>query len=428
MRENQSDWKATFFTIWAGQQFSLIGSHLVQFALVWWLTKTTGSATVLAMATLVAMLPQVVLGPLTGVLVDRWNRRVVMIIADGAIALASVGLAYLFWIEAVQVWHVYLIMVIRSIGGGFHWPAMAASTSLMVPKEHLARVAGLNQTMQGTMNIVAPPLGAILLYLLPMHGIMGIDVGTAAIAILPLLFISIPQPTRTATMGGDKPSFLAEIRAGFLYVWGWHGLFLVLIMATLINFAVNPAFSLLPILVTKHFAGEAFHLGWLNSAFGIGIVLGGLALSIWGGFRRRILTTLMGILGMGIGILTLGLVPGSGFWIAVGAIFFAGMMSPLINGPLQALVQSEVAPDMQGRVFTLAASLTAAMSPLSLAVAGPLADLLGIQFWYVIGGAAMLLMGIGAFFVPAILHLEDKPTKEPPEEDGTVASVEAPVD
>lgn len=161
-------WKAPFFTIWTGQQVSLIGSSLVQFAIVWWLTKTTGSATVLATATLVAMLPQIVIGPFSGALVDRFSRRWVMILADGATALSSVVLAYLFWANVVAIWHVYLIMAFRSIGGGFQWPAMSASTALMVPEQHLTRVAGLTQTMQGVTNIVSPPLGAILLALLPM--------------------------------------------------------------------------------------------------------------------------------------------------------------------------------------------------------------------------------------------------------------------
>ena len=153
-----SNWKIPFFAIWAGQAFSLIGSGLVQFALVWWLTSTTGSATVLATGTLVAILPGVVLGPFAGALVDRWNRRIVMMAADGFIALATLGLAVLYALGAMQIWHVYVIMFLRSLGGASHWPAMQASTSLMVPEEHLARVAGLNQTMQGALNIVAPPI------------------------------------------------------------------------------------------------------------------------------------------------------------------------------------------------------------------------------------------------------------------------------
>lgn len=141
---NSKKWMAPFFTVWVGGAFSLLGSQLVQFALIWWLTESTGSATVLATASLVGLLPQVLLGPLVGALVDRWSRRWVMIVADSATALATIGLALLFWNGSIQIWHVYLLMFIRSIGGGFHWSAMQASTSLMVPKEHLSRIQGLN--------------------------------------------------------------------------------------------------------------------------------------------------------------------------------------------------------------------------------------------------------------------------------------------
>ena len=161
-------WAPRFFAIWTGQAFSLLGSMLVQFALVWWLTQTTGSATVLAMATLVAVLPGIVIGPFAGALVDRWNRRLIMIVADSLIALVTLWLIYLYATGRMQVWQVYVAMFLRAALGGFHWPAMQSSTSLMVPKEHLARVAGLNQTMMGVMNIISPPLGALLLSVLPL--------------------------------------------------------------------------------------------------------------------------------------------------------------------------------------------------------------------------------------------------------------------
>jgi len=406
MPKERHHWKTRFFTIWTGQQFSLIGSALVQFALVWWLTKTTGSATVLATATLVAIIPQVLIGPFAGPLIDRFSRRKVMIIADGGIALASAALAYLFFAGIAQVWHIYLIMVIRAIGGGFHWPAMTASTTLMVPDKHLTRVAGLNQTMQGATNIVAPPLGAILLSILPMYGILGIDVFTAALAIGPLFFVPIPQPA--IAEGEEEMPYFEQIRAGFHYVWRWKGLLFVIGMAMVINFAVQPAFSLLPLLVKKHFSAGALQLGWLESAFGIGVVLGGLALSIWGGFRRRIFTSLVGIVGMGIGILVVGFLPSSALLIALGPLFLVGIMNPLANGPLQSLIQSTVSPEMQGRVFTLLGSLVTAMSPLSLAMAGPIADWLGIQFWYVTGGVIMIAIGVIALFIPKVIHIEDE--------------------
>lgn len=155
-------WKSRFFTIWFGQAFSLLGSMLVQFALVWWMTRTTGSATVLATATLAAILPGIVIGPFAGALVDRWSRKWVMIVADGSIALATGALIYLYSVGLMQVWHIYAIMFVRSVFGSFHWAAMQASTSLLVPSAELSRVAGMNQALYGGMNIISPPLGALL--------------------------------------------------------------------------------------------------------------------------------------------------------------------------------------------------------------------------------------------------------------------------
>ncbi|HXD11375.1 MAG TPA: MFS transporter, partial [Anaerolineales bacterium] len=213
------NWAARFFTIWTGQAFSLFGSALVQFALIWWLTQKTGSGTVLAFATLAGMLPQVVFGPFAGALVDRGNRRVIMILADGFIALASLVLIYLFATGQVQVWHVYVIMGIRSLGGAFHFPAMSASTPLMVPENQLTRVNGLNQTLQGLNGMVAPPVGALLISVLPTQGILMVDVATAILAILPLLFLSIPQPERKHISSTEKkPSLLQDIREAVMYI------------------------------------------------------------------------------------------------------------------------------------------------------------------------------------------------------------------
>jgi DHA3 family macrolide efflux protein-like MFS transporter len=411
-----SDWKRRFFTIWTGQAFSLFGSSLVQFALIWWITQKTGSATILATATMVALLPQIFLGPIAGALIDRWNRRFVLIVADGAIALFSLGLAVLFLLGKEQVWQIYVIMFIRSLGGAFHWPTMQASTSLMVPDKHLSRVAGLNQTLQGAMSIVAPPVGALLLSVMPMYGIILIDVLTAIIAILPLFFIPIPQPIKAAVIQQVEGfrSVIKDMATGFRYVIAWPGMLIILILAALLNFLLNPAFSLMPLLVTKVFNGTAYHLGLLESVFGIGVVVGGLILSTWGGFKKRVITSMLGLIGMGIGILMIGLSGANTFWIAVAGMALGGLMNPLVNGPLFAIVQATVEPSMQGRVFTLLGSLSAAMSPLSLAVAGPLADKLGIPIWYIISGIACVLMGVVSFMVKPVMQLETRSMKTTP--------------
>ncbi len=399
-----SGWKRRFFTIWIGQQLSWIGSSLAQFALVWWITKTTGSATVLAIGVLFSVLPGVALGPFVGALVDRWSRRRVMMIADGVVALASLALVLLFWSGAIRIWHIYVIMLVRAIGGTFHWPAMTASTPLMVPQRHLSRVAGLNQAMGGAVNIISPPLGALLLGLLPLHQIMAIDVITAVFAIAPLFFIPIPQPERTS---GVKPTLWADIREGFRYVWSWPGLLAICLLAMVLNFLINPPMALMPILVTRHLGGTALRLAWMNSAWGAGLVVGGLVLSAWGGFRRRIVTMLLGIIGTGVGVLLVGLTPASFFALAPIGLFFGAAMNALCNGSAFAVLQQVVTPSVQGRVFTLVTSLCGAMTPLSMAIAGPLADAVGVRTLYIVGGAVQVVLGAGAFLVPVIMHIED---------------------
>jgi DHA3 family macrolide efflux protein-like MFS transporter len=402
------NWASSFFPIWIGQAFSLFGSQLVQFALIWWLTSTTGSATVLATATLVGLLPQVFLMPIAGTFVDRWNRRVTMIVADGLVAMATLTLVALFWMGNVQVWQVYLLMFVRAAAGSFHWPAMQASTSLMVPEKHLSRVQGLNQMLNGGLNIIAAPLGAVLLAVFPMQGVLLIDIGTALLAILPLFFVTVPQPARSSTNAapGEKPSALQDFRAGLRYVMSWPGLMIIGIMATLINLLLTPAYALMPILVTKHFAGGAMQFAWMESVFGIGVILGGLILSVWGGFRRRIYTSMLGLVGMGIGSLLIGFVPASAFSLAVAGAFLMGIASPITNGPLFAALQAVVAPDMQGRVFTLVGSVAAAMTPLGLIVAGPVADAVGVQAWFIIGGLVTVAMAFAGLLIPAVVNFE----------------------
>ncbi len=402
-------WATPFFTIWTGQAFSLLGSQLVQFALIWWLTKTTGSATVLATASLAGLLPQVVLGPIIGTLVDRWNRRLTMILADGAIALATFGLALLFLSGRVEIWHVYLLMFIRSTAGGFHWPAMQASTSLMVPKEHLARIQGLNQMLQGGMNIASAPLGAVLLDILSIQGILFIDIATAAMAIVPLFFIAVPQPKPDASPEAEvqKNTFWQDFRLGLRYMFGWSGLVIIALMATLINFLLNPAGAMMPILVTKHFGGGAMQFAGLESTLGVGVIVGGVLLSIWGGFRRRVLTSMMGLIGIGLGSVLVGFAPASAYFMAVAGMFIMGFALPITNGPLLAAVQAAVAPEMQGRVFTLISSAASAMTPLGLIIAGPVVDRFGVQSWYIMAGVSSIAMALSGCLIPAVMNLEE---------------------
>ena len=332
-----------------------------------------------------------------------------MLLTDGLIALATLVLALMFWAGVVQTWHVFAILFIRALGGAFHWPAMQASTSLMVPKEYLTRVQGFNQMLQGGLNIASAPLGALLLGFFPLQGILFIDLVTAVIAIGALLIIHVPQPERAPSSSAATffSEFRADLRAGLQYVWSWPALLLLMLMAVIINLVINPAFALLPLLVTEHFGGEALHLGAVEAMFGFGILIGGLLLGVWGGFQRRVLTSLVGLIGMGIGTLLMGMAPANMMWLAFVAAFIIGSTNSLVNGPVQAVFQATIEPEMQGRVFTLLGSAAGAMSPIGLIIAGPVADLLGIRSWFIFGGSVTLLMGIAGFFMPVLLHIED---------------------
>ena len=400
-------WAGRFFTIWSGQALSLFGSALVQFALIWWLTQESGSATVLAVATLVGMLPQIVIGPFAGALVDRWNRRIIMIAADGTIAIFSLLLAYLFATGAVQIWHIYAVMAMRALGGAFHYPAMAASTPLMVPNEQLTRINGLNQALQGVNSLAAPPIGALLLGILPTQGILLIDVGTALLAILPLLFLSVPQPKRHDEQTEVKPNLFQDVRNGLDYIRTIPGFTAIIFMALFLNFLLVPTAALLPLLVTKHFGRGALELGLLESVMGVGILAGGILLSVWGGFKKKIATSLTGIIGLGVGVMLVGLAPANLFVLALTGNIVLGLMLPIANGPIGALMQTIVRPDMQGRVMSLVNSGATAISPLGLLIAGPFSDWLGIRVWFWAGGILCVMIAIAAFFRPVIMNVEN---------------------
>ena len=394
--------------IFAGQAFSLFGSRLVQFALVWWITETTGLASTLAFASIVAMLPQVLLGPFAGALVDRWNRKTVMMVSDSFIALVVVALAFLYGTGSIRLWHVFLAMFTRSLGGAFQWPTMQATTSLMVDRESLSRVAGMNQSLMGLVAIVAPPLGAFLMQVIPIQTILLIDVVTAVLAVGSLFFIKVPQPSREQAEVLGLKTILMDMREGAVFVWGWKGLRIIMGMSMVINFLMNPAFSLLPLVVTNHFGGGAVELGWLQSANGVGMIAGGLLLGAWGGFKKRVVTAMTSLVISGVFIVAFSFMSPELFLLAVGCVFVFAVFNAMANGTFFSSLQAVIPPRMQGRVFTILMSLSGGMTPVGLAFAGPVSDRLGLFIWFRIGGFVLALMGAVAFFIPAVMNLEEE--------------------
>ena len=401
-------WPEPFFVLWGSQALAALTSEVLQFALIWWLTAAFDSATVVGVATMTALLPRALLGPFMGALVDRWNRRIVLLASHGVIIVSLLCLGYLFWAEATSLGVVYLIILARACGKSFQMPAMLASTALMAPGKHLPRIAGLNQMLQGLILVVSPALGAVLVHALPLPVIVAVDVAGALLAVAVLLFVALPNPQRDARAGAPRAgwrSLWEDVRAGLRYVWDWRGAPEMLGISAAMNFLSTPAFMLTSMLVIRRFGGAEREFGIIGAAVGMGMVCGGMGLSVWGGFRRPMQTSLVGIVGMALAILVAGLAPASSFWLAVGSMAAGGFMTPVCMAPIQALVQKSVAPTMQGRVLSLLDSISTAIAPLSVAIAGPVFDSLGPQVWYVGAGVLALFIGLRGFTLPRVLNL-----------------------
>jgi DHA3 family macrolide efflux protein-like MFS transporter len=346
-----------------------------------------------------------------------------MVAADGAIAAFTAILTLLYWWGSVETWHVYAILFLRALGAAFHGPAMTASTSLMAPKEQLTRVAGMNQTRQAITRIAVAPLSALLVALLPIQSILAIDILTALLAIGPLLFIAIPQPEsfglhRSDSSSGRRESggrsVIHEMGDGLRYLWSWRGLFIAITTVSLVFLFQQPAATLIPLLVKRHFGGGAAEWGWTTMAYNVGAVLGGILMSTWGGFRKRVMTMLCGGLLCGVVNLVRGLVPAHALWLFVAVELLAGPAGAMFFVSLKAVLQSTVPPEMQGRVFSLQNSLLFAMGPLGLSVLGPLADVWGIQTLYLLTAATCFAVALVWILSRSVRHLEDGPPEQAP--------------
>ena len=400
-----------FLLIWSSQAVSLLGSSLVSFALIWWLTESTGSGTILAVATIVTIMPRLVLSPIIGTLVDRWPRRLIMLGADSLTALATLLLALLFSLNIQSIYLVYVLMFVRGLGTAFHGPAMIASTSLMVAEKHFSRVAGLNNALRGAMSILAPLAGALLVELLPLHLILAVDVLSALPAIGTLLFVVVPQPAKVDPSA--TASILTELKEGVKYITSWRGLMLLIGVYAMVHFLLAPATALMPLLVTDYFGGGALQLAWMQSATGVGLVAGGLFLGVWGGFERRMATAMVALAFMGLGMILIGLVPPAWFGLAVAGMFLIGFTLSFVTSLRLAVLQAVVPPAIQGRVITMVLSATALTDPFGLALAGPLSDSVGVRTWYLLGGLITVVVAVGALYAPAIMAIEDQVVPAP---------------
>lgn len=404
------NWKRLFIPFWVSQLLSIFGSALVQFTLVWWLTQETGSATVLATATLVGLLPTIIVQPFAGAIVDRLSRKKVIIIADALIALATLGLGILFFMDKAQVWHIYAVMLFRAIGSAFHYPAQMATVPLMVPDGQLSRIAGLNQAANGIINIISAPLGALVLELIGVEGSLVIDVATASLAVAIVSFIPFPRQQKLESRGkGWFRTILHDMKDGFTYLMRWKGLVVLTGLALVFKMALSPAFTLIPLLVYQHLGGGAAQYSLVEVVAGVGIILGGILLGVWGGFKKRVYTMFTGALGLGLGILALGFLPQGRFPLILLPMFLIGFMIPIVDGPITAILQARIDNEYQGRVMTIFGSLINLSGPIGLIAAGPVADALGLQVWFIAAGVLVIASILFGAFNKHMLSIDTSP-------------------
>ncbi|MDQ0920581.1 MFS transporter [Paenibacillus sp. V4I5] len=400
----QQNWKRSFFTIWAGQAVSLITSSVLQMAIIWYLTDTTGSAMVLSMATMVGFLPQAILGTMIGVLVDRWNRKLIMIGADLIIAAAGAALAVVAITIDLPIWVVMIVLFIRSIGTAFHTPALSAVTPLLVPEDQLTKCAGYSQSVQSVSYILSPAIGAFLYATWELNAIIAIDVLGALIACITVAMVVIPKQM---TQGESvKSNFFEEAIEGYRTFRESKGLFALLWIGALYAFVFMPINALFPLMSMSYFGGTATHASIVEIVFAVGMLVGGLLLGVWGGLKNRALSIIFSISLMGITLFISGLLPINGFLIFVLCSAMMGFSSPFYSGVQMALIQEKIQPEYLGRVFGLLGSITSFAIPIGLIVSGIFADRIGINTWFMLSGVCIIAIALLCVLLPSIRHLD----------------------
>ncbi len=359
-----------FLFIWFGQLISLLGSGLTNFALGIWVYQHTGSVTLFALISLFTTLPYMVISPVAGALVDRWNRRWVMIISDSGAGIATLILTILLFSDRLEIWHIYLITSINSFFGTFQKPAYIAATTLIVPKSYLSRASGMVQLGEAVSQLLAPILAGLLIVTIKLHGIILIDFATFIFGVVTLLGVQFPHLETRITKKRQKTSILREALSGWTYLTARPGLLALLLFFTTNNLLVGVVSVLVTPLVLS-FASST-ELGMVMSIGGTGMLVGSLVMSTWGGPPRHI----NGVFGFmflsGLCIVAAGLRASIPLLVIASFLAFFGM--PIINGSSQIIFQKKVDPQMQGRVFAFNLAFRTASSPIAYGIAGPLAD------------------------------------------------------
>lgn len=399
------NWKRVFAIICTGQFLSILTSSIVNFAIVLWLSLETGSAEVLAFATMAALLPQSVLGLFTGIFIDRWKRKRVMIMADSFIAFCTLILAVLFYFDLAKISHIYVLLALRSVGSAFHMPAMQASVPLLAPKSELMRIAGINQVIQSVCNIAGPALAGLFITMMKMTNILLLDVAGAAFACLSLCFVFIPDPSHEER--NSELHLWREAKEAIMEVRNQYGLSWLFLLSILATFVIMPVSVLFPLMTLNHFAGNAFQVSLVEVSWGGGALLAGALLGLKKYRWNEILLINGMYIALGLTFLFSGLLPVSGFiWFAV-LTALGGVCGSLYFATFTTVIQSRIDPGVMGRVFSFYMSFSMLPSMIGLLSTGFLADSIGLGNTFIISGGFLCLIGIISFFIPSLISLKE---------------------
>lgn len=419
-----------FIIIWLGQIVSLLGTTMSTFALTIWAYQLTGSATALALVGFFFLTPMLVISPIAGAIVDRKDRKLMMMVSDLASGIATVIALILYSAGLLQIWHLYITSAISGLFQAFQWPAYSAAITTMLPKEQYGRANGLMSLAETGSGIFAPLLAGALIGVIGIGGILTIDVVTFVFAVTALLFVHIPSPKRTEEGQEVRGSLLKEAAYGFRYILKRPSLLGLQTVFLLGNFFMSIAFAIMAPLILSRTGNNELIFGSVNSAGAVGGFVGGLLMSAWGGPKKRVHGVLMGwVISSLFGVALLGIGQTLPIWVA--ASFIGSFLVPVINGSNQAIWQAKVAPDIQGRVFSIRRLIAWFVNPLAMLIAGPLADFVmepamqpggalaptfgwlvgvgpgaGIGLIFVMCGILASLVGVGGYLFPVVRNAE----------------------
>jgi DHA3 family macrolide efflux protein-like MFS transporter len=395
--ESMPGWKKKVSVFLVGQTITTFGSLLVQYALLWHLTLTTKSGVVLALAAVFGFLPQAVVSIFAGVWADRVNRKVMIILSDSTIALATLVLAFFMLSGVDDLWLIFLVMAVRSVGAGIQMPAISALIPQIVPTDKLMRVNGINSSVQSSLLIIGPVAAAGIYSTLSLAAILFVDVVTAVIGLSLLATIAVPTLSRAAS--DDKPSYFTDLREGLKYIFSNDLVRWVMAIYSIVFLLVVAPSNLSPLMLVRTFGDDVWLLTILELSFGIGMVAGGALMAIFGSKADRLgmmvgTSILFGVLAVVMGFTT-------NLILFYTLFFLIGLAVPAFSTSSMTLLQETVEPERQGRVFGFVGIVMAVAMPIGMAVLGPLADIVSVEILLIATGAITVLIAVVAVLLPA---------------------------